>query len=264
MLLIRGTAPAACLLFMLAVPAHARAAEARERGALVWGNTRESQSPRERERPAPEATASSPRRNLVYAQLEGGYETLSVRTLRAVNLSPADVRGSADGAVYGLGAGVRLGFLTLGGRYRNASLTRMSLNTLTGELGARIALDRFEPYFLFGAGYAWATANGDALASAPGVSISGLNGRAGIGVDYYPDPRVSLGVSLMGEMLALARAGFSATESPEAQARAHLATCNEAPSPSQQTSCAINLLSDAEGSTFAVGATFSFMMGLHF
>jgi hypothetical protein len=218
----------------------------------------------ERERTTRREDPAARRRSVVYAQAEAGYEVLALHTLRDVNQFPTEVETSTSGTTYGIGAGVRLGFVTLGGRYRASRLGGMDLRTVNGEVGARIAFEHVEPYLLMGAGYASMTSHGQSLANTPDVSISGVNGRAGVGIDFFPDPRVSLGASVMGEVLAMTRPGFSATQNPETQAVDHLMTCAEAPSFPAQRSCAVALLSDAEGSSYAFGATVSLVMGLHF
>src|SRR4051794_35611658 len=73
------------------------------------------------ERPAPRPARTS---EIVYANIEGGYETMSISSLTAAGslaagtIRPVSVSTSGGGAFYGVGLGFRLGFLTLGGRVR--------------------------------------------------------------------------------------------------------------------------------------------------
>src|SRR5260370_13068274 len=108
-------------------------------------------------KPAPRPARTS---EIVYANVEGGYENLSISTMTAAgslatgDIHPVSVGTSGGGAFYGVCAGVRLAFLTLGGRARGPSLAIGSFSTIDGELGARVSLNPVEPYFTFGAGYA--------------------------------------------------------------------------------------------------------------
>src|SRR6185369_11940783 len=100
----------------------------------------------------------------------------------------------ASGALYGVGGGLRLGFLTLGGRVRGAHLDVGELSSIDGELGFRINLERFEPRFTFGAGYTRLAATGASVAGIADLDIHGWNARAGVGLDYYADKNFSVGV----------------------------------------------------------------------
>ena len=115
------------------------------------------------DRPSP-ARPPRPTRGpeVIYLTFEGGYQSVALQTLSAKNVLPESVSTSAHGAYYGGAIGLRFGFLTLGGRVRSAHLDRWNLSTFDGELGARINLNRVEPYFTFAAGYA--KLKGDGLA----------------------------------------------------------------------------------------------------
>ena len=79
---------------------------------------------------------------IVYANIETGYEAISLETLVAEGLRPEAADTSDSGAFYGIGGGVRLGFLTLGARVRRANLNTADLTTIDGEVGARVSIDR--------------------------------------------------------------------------------------------------------------------------
>ena len=220
----------------------------------------------ERDRPKAESPTSRPSRQseIVYANFEGGYEALSISTLTAHNLTPLSVGTSGSGAFYGLGGGVRFGFFTLGGRVRGSQLSIGDLSTIDGEIGARVALDRFEPYFTFAAGYASLSASSGQIAGIPDVDIHGWNARAGIGLDYYADKNFSVGINLTGDVVAMARPGVDLSTSPEAQAQARVKTCESLTDPAQQAQCASNIVHDAEGASTGFAGTCAVVMGLHF
>jgi hypothetical protein len=173
------------------------------------------------------ARAEEPQRNeprptsqLLWLGAEGGVESVHLTTFSAdfdrivVGLTPT----AAFGPAMGVGAGVRFVFLTLGARARFATFENdpsaptksWQLYTVDAELGFRIPLRRFEPHLTFAAGYVSLDGIGDAARGfGRGLDVSGANGRAGFGVDYFVSRHVSLGIDLTGEILALSRNGVS-------------------------------------------------------
>ncbi len=219
------------------------------------------------ERPAPKP-ARVP--EIVYVNAEGGYQTMSLSslaatgTLEAGTIRPVSASTSAGGAFYGFGAGIRLGFLTLGGRVRGAHLSVGDLSTIDGELGARITLNRVEPYFTFAGGYAKLAASGSDVAGIPDLNIHGWNARAGLGIDYYADKNFSVGLNFTGDVIAMARPGVDLSTSPETQARDRAKTCESLTDAVQQQQCARNVIHDTEGTSAGFVGTLSVVMGVHF
>jgi hypothetical protein len=147
---------------------------------------------------------------------------------------------------------------------RGSHLSIGDLSTINGELGARITLNRVEPYFTFAGGYAKLAATTNKVANITDLDIHGWNARAGLGVDYYADKNVTIGVNFTGDVLAMARPGVDLSTSPEAQARERVATCQAMTDPSQQQACAERVVHDAEGASAGFAGTMSIVMGLHF
>jgi hypothetical protein len=207
---------------------------------------------------------------ILYFNVEGGFETLSINTLVAAgsittgNIHPVSASTSGSGPLYGVGGGIRLGFFTLGGRVRGAHLGVGDLSTIDGELGARITLNRVEPYFTFAGGYAKLMATGSEVAGISDLNIHGWNARAGLGVDYYAHKNFTVGVNFTGDLLAMARPGIDLSTSPEAQARERVKVCEALTDPSQQQQCATNIVHDTEGSSAGFAGTMSIVMGVHF
>jgi len=226
----------------------------------------------EADRSKREAPSTRPARinELVYANVEGGYETLAISTVTAAgalsarDIRPVSVGTSGGGAFYGVGAGFRLAFFTLGGRVRGAHLSAGDLSTIDGELGARLVFNRFEPYFTFGAGYAKLSALSGEVAGIPNLDIHGYNARAGLGLDYYPDKNFTLGVNVGSDVLVMARSGVDLSTSPEAQARERVKACQAMTDPTQQQQCATSVVHDVEGASAGVAGTFAVTMGVHF
>jgi hypothetical protein len=201
---------------------------------------------------------------VVYANVESGYSTINLETLIARNLRPEAADVSETGAFYGIGGGIRLGFITLGGRIRRSDFHVAGLTTFDGELGARVTIDRFEPYFTFGAGYAKLSASGDGFAGLRDVDIHGWNGRAGIGADYYADKAVSIGVNFTGDLLAMARPGIDLSTSPQSQAEERARSCDGVSDLAQKQQCLMNVLHEAEGTSFGFAGAVSLVLGVHF
>jgi hypothetical protein len=201
---------------------------------------------------------------LFYFNTEGGFQSVDLHMLRADNFLPTTVESSGGGAFFGLGAGVRLAFLTLGGRFRTGEWSNWSLSTLDGELGAHISIGQFEPYFTFGAGYASMHTIEGTTAGDASLDVHGFDARAGVGVDYRPDRMLSFGLSFTGDLLALARPGVDLTASPQAQVDQVAARCNAIADPAGKQQCALDALHDAEGTSVGVSGSVSLVMGLHF
>lgn len=148
----------------------------------------------------------------LYLNGEAGVTYLGLQTFESHQLVDARlVATSGVGPTYGAGVGVRLVFLTLGGRFRLMDFADYQLWTLGAELGLRIPLGAVEPYFTVGAGYAKLGAfDGSKLSeglSAGDVSAGGYDLRAGLGVDVYLSNTFSLGAVVSGELLGLSREG---------------------------------------------------------
>jgi hypothetical protein len=147
----------------------------------------------------------------LWVDVEGGYEYIALQGFRANALLDGDaVKDSGSGFALGVGAGVRLIFLTLGGRFRIARLSAWSLYTLDAELGLHMPLGALEPSFTFAVGYATlGTPSSDGVAGfdAEAVDVSGANARLGANLDYYVNPLLSFGARASFEALALWRAG---------------------------------------------------------
>jgi len=144
----------------------------------------------------------------VWLNAEAGFQYLSLNTFHANNLvDSAFVKTSQAGAVYGLAAGLRLVFLTLGARFRLSDFSAWQLWTLDAEAGLRMPIGRVEPYFTFDAGYAslGAFAGANSALNLQSANIHGWNARLGFGLDFYLTKVVSVGALMTGDVLYLKR-----------------------------------------------------------
>ncbi len=194
-----------------------------------------------------------------WANVEGGVETADLRRFEtnldtlSVGLFPA--RGT--GPAFGVGAGVRLLFLTLGLRGRVAAIQDQGggawqLWTLDPELGIRIPLPIVEPYFTLAAGYASLGNFGHAIQGLEnGLDVSGANVRAGIGADVYVTKHFTLGGLATAEALFLTRDGVTIRQVASSEAPG---TIDEAKARVLQTS----------GTSVGGALTFTVLAGLHF
>jgi hypothetical protein len=146
----------------------------------------------------------------VWLNVEAGYEYISLQTFEANSLVDAAVVADSGSAfAFGVGAGVRLIFLTLGARFRLAQFSAWDLWTLNGEVGLHVPLGALEPSFTFSAGYASLGAF-SVQNAAPGfdedsVDVSGFDARVGAALDWYVNPLLSLGAQGSFELLVLSR-----------------------------------------------------------
>jgi hypothetical protein len=183
----------------------------------------------------------------LWVDVEGGYEYVSLQAFRSSALLDGDaVKDSGSGLALGVGAGVRLIFLTLGGRFRIARLSAWNLYTLDAELGLHMPLGSLEPSFIFAVGYAalgTPSAEGVPGFDVEGVDVSGANARLGANLDYYVNPLLSFGARASFEALLLWRNAAEQTPAVPSETAARYAR-------------------DGDGIGF--GMTLSGTVGLHF
>ncbi len=189
----------------------------------------------------------------VWLNAEAGVQSLSLQTFHANNLVDAQtVATGQTGPLFGAGAGVRLVFLTLGGRFRLGSFSAWQLWTLDGELGLHLPIGKLEPYFSFAAGYA-SLGSFEGTSSAieyksAGMNIHGWNARMGFGLDYYLNHYFSLGVLMTGDVLYLRRP--NSVTLPGAANDPNLARAQQ--------------VYGNDGASVGGAATLTAMVGLHF
>jgi hypothetical protein len=202
--------------------------------------------PNPTERHLQEADTSDSGRGLefFYLEPEGGFAFTSLDALHANGDLVAPSSGSSGaGPLFGVQAGARLLFATIGPHFRMTSFKDKSLWTLGLDLGWHIPLGNLEPYAAFGAGYARLGKSADALLGANNdVGVHGFDIRLGGGFDYYVTRVFSAGANITAELLGLSRSAVSV--SPTAPAGAAI------------------YRQDASGLGLAVSG--SVVLGLHF
>jgi hypothetical protein len=191
-------------------------------------------------------------RGLEWIWLNGefGFETLGLQTFSATNLGINS--SSQTGLMYGAGLGVRIIFVTLGAKFRIATMSAFDIWTLNAEAGLRIPLGPLEPYLTLGGGFASVGAfSTSSIASSDrgNVSITGYDVRAGGGLDYYVTPIFSVGAAVTFEVLGLTRPGVNLSDVQTAANSTGTATAE-----------AYKVSGSSVGSAFSG----SLVLGLHF
>jgi hypothetical protein len=186
-----------------------------------------------------------------WVDVDAGYQYVSLQAFHDdALLDGALIKDSGSGFAVGVGAGVRLIFMTLGARLRLSKVGDLQLWTLGGELGLHLPMGALEPSFTFGVGYAaLGTPSSDRLPSGfePNqIDVSGVDARLGANLDYYVNPLLSVGARAAFEALAMWRSG---APQPAAVADASLPATD---------------VYGLDGSGIGFGVTLSLAVGLHF
>lgn len=186
----------------------------------------------------------------LYLDAHGGFSYIDMATFSASSLGLAQT--SSAGGALGVGAGIRLFILTLGARATVNELSMFNLWQLDGELGFHIPIGHFDPYFGLHGGYAFVgTLDSSAISSAasgnPNVAIHGGDAGLQVGLDYYFNHYISLGLELSGNALFLHRPPLALPAGIPASA---------IPASEQQ-------LYNSSGDSVGLGAIGSLHVGLH-
>ncbi len=134
----------------------------------------------------------------VWLNADVGASFVNTTTFNESQLALQQVSGA--GPTFGIGAGVRLLFLTAGLRARDSLLSSLgSLWELNAEAALHMRIWRIDPYFGIRGGYAFiGSLNSEsvqvATQSAPsGVTVHGFNVGPMVGIDIYLSSLVSIG-----------------------------------------------------------------------
>jgi hypothetical protein len=189
----------------------------------------------------------------VYLNADVGGSYVDMKSFSENNLGLQTTR--AGGTVFGVGAGVRLLFLTIGARVRDQMLSSIGdLWEIDGEAAFHLRIWHIDPYFGARGGYTFiGSLNSQSVQVATGgsasdVAIHGFDVGPMVGLDVYFTKLVSLGVEGEAEFLFLKRPppalppGVSASMLP----------------PQEQT------LYENSGSSVGLGVVATAHLGIHF
>jgi hypothetical protein len=139
----------------------------------------------------------------VYLNADAGFSYISMDSLSNSNLGVTN--SSSAGPTFGVAAGIRLFILTLGARANLNALSSFNLWQMDAELGIHIPIGHWEPYFGLHGGYCFVGSLDDGISGSPNVSVTGGDAGAQLGLDYYFNHFVSLGIDVSGNALFLNR-----------------------------------------------------------
>jgi hypothetical protein len=145
----------------------------------------------------------------VYLNADVGTAFTDLVSLKSSNWQLQD--NSASGPAFGLGAGVRLVFLSAGFRVRDLQLSSFSLWETDLEAALHFRIWRFDLYLGARGGYAFlGSMSADSLRTSTGsaasdVTVHGWNVGPSPGLDYYISKLVSVGIDTNAEVLFLKR-----------------------------------------------------------
>jgi hypothetical protein len=147
-----------------------------------------------------------------WAEVEGGVSSLHLRTL-AVDEAAGRV-GFVDTdalvPVMGAGAGLRLSVVSIGPRVRIDRADGFDRWSIGGEVGIRVPVSIFEPYFELGGGQTAIANVKDASSVAQGIThISGYYARVGGGIAVRPQRLLEISARATWEFIGLAPSGAS-------------------------------------------------------
>lgn len=157
-----------------------------------------------------QAKASDSGRKLewVWIDAHGGFEQIGLQTFSGDKsfTNNGAIKTSSSGAVAGVGIGARLLFLTLLARGRIGFGSIGHFYRIGPEIGLHIPFGRIEPHVEIGGGYG---AFGKVFDNGAGIAIQSAYARAGLGLDVFVVPVLSLGVGVTTELLALFRSSMN-------------------------------------------------------
>ena len=147
-------------------------------------------------------------------QLLGGYSFANLVSFRQDNFLPTAERLAGSGFFGGAGLGFRVHIVTLGAQatiasYAPAADDGFELGTAIATVALHLPTPGIQPYFRFGAGYAWM---GKANYLDPGISETRVYGfvlEGGFGIDIKLGRPISLGLGVDAAYLNLGRQSTS-------------------------------------------------------
>lgn len=154
---------------------------------------------------APEAESDGRDADLVWLEVIGGYSFVNMRAISYKNLYPDVVALSGAGFAAGAAAGIRLSFLSIGGRATLASYPGFEVGTAGAEITLRLPTPTVEPWVRAGVGYGWL---GTANYNTPGASETSVYGyvvQGAVGIDFYLGKVVAIGAGFDVDILNMAR-----------------------------------------------------------
>jgi hypothetical protein len=161
----------------------------------------------------------------VYLNADAGFSYINMTGFSGSNL--VTTNNAAAGPTFGVAAGIRLFILTLGVKASLNELSTFNLWQLDGEIGFHIPIGHWDPYLGLHGGYCFVGSLDDGLSgSTANLSITGGDAGLQVGVDYYFNHFVSLGLEGSGNALFLSRPAIAPAGLPPQAAMAYQASAD--------------------------------------
>jgi len=144
----------------------------------------------------------------VYLNADAGYGYANLESFSTSHLGMQ--KTASSGPAVGIGAGVRLLFLTLGLRARDLFLDMGNLWELGADAAFHIRIWHIDPYFGIRGGYNFVgsldtSTVGTAVGNTSGVSVHGFNVGPVAGIDVYFSHAFSVGADIDAQFLFISR-----------------------------------------------------------
>jgi hypothetical protein len=146
----------------------------------------------------------------VYLNADAGASYVDLQSLSTSNFGLQTTK--AGGPVFGVGAGARLLFFSVGARLRDQMLSSIGdLWEIDGEAAFHMRIWQIDPYFGARGGYTWlGSLNSSSVQVAMGgspsdVQVHGFDVGPMVGIDLYFTKLISLGAEAAAEFLILQR-----------------------------------------------------------
>jgi hypothetical protein len=191
----------------------------------------------------------------VYLNADAGYGYANLESFSTTTLGMQ--KTASAGPTFGVGAGVRLLFLTLGLRARDLILDMGNLWELGADAAFHIRIWHIDPYFGIRGGYNFvgsldSSTVGTAIGNTSGVSVHGFIVGPVAGIDVYFSHTFSIGADVDAQFLFISRppvpvpGGLSVAEAvskapPQYQAQAQALYGNSGSSAGIQVTPTIHL-----------------------
>jgi hypothetical protein len=195
----------------------------------------------------------------VYLNADAGYGYANLESFSTTTLGMQ--KTASGGPAVGIGAGVRLLFLTLGLRARDLILDMGNLWELGAEAAFHIRVWHIDPYFGVRGGYNFVgsldtSTVGTAVGNTSGVSVHGFNVGPMAGIDVYFSHAFSVGADVDAQFLFISR--------PPVPVPGGLSVSQAVAKAPAQYQAQAQMLYGSSGSSAGIQVTPTIHLGVHF
>ena len=195
----------------------------------------------------------------VYLNADAGFGYANLESFSTTTLGMQ--KTASSGPAFGVGAGVRLLFLTLGVRARDLILDMGNLWELGGEAAFHIRVWHIDPYFGVRGGYNFVGSLGTdtvgaAVGNTQGLSVHGFNVGPMAGIDIYFNHNFSIGADVDAQFLFISR--------PPVPVPGGLTAAQAVAKAPPQYQAQAQMLYGSSGSSAGMQVTPTIHLGVHF